>query len=361
MQRREVMTGLAAMLASAGLSNTGAGAGDRLPPRALLEPSLFTDWQNRFVSRGGRVIDDANAGISHSEGQGYGMLLAAFAGDRDGFDRLWGWTQDQLGLRADGLFAWRYEPTTTPRVRDLNNASDGDMLIAWGLAEAADRWDDPECREAGAKIACALMQEAVVESEGRSVLLPGVAGFSQEDRPDGPVINLSYWVFPAFPHLARLAPELDWKGLARSGLDILAELGGSDRQLPTDWTALSGKTPVPATGFPPLFGWNAIRVPLYLALADRGWGGQRAHLAPFSALWPNGGSSDPDVLDVIGSTPPRPFGSSGYRAIPAAVACALDGTPYPADLRHGEAEPYYPATLRLLTLAAARRRFPECF
>jgi len=33
-------------------------------------------YQSKFISPEGRVIDDANGGISHSEGQGYGMLIA---------------------------------------------------------------------------------------------------------------------------------------------------------------------------------------------------------------------------------------------------------------------------------------------
>jgi len=41
-------------------------------------------------------------GISHSEGQGYGMLLAVAADDRPTFDLLWGWTRAQLMLRNDG-------------------------------------------------------------------------------------------------------------------------------------------------------------------------------------------------------------------------------------------------------------------
>jgi endoglucanase len=42
-----------------------------------------------------------------------------------------GWTERTL-LRGDvALFAWRYDPRAPNPVADTNNASDGDMLIAW--------------------------------------------------------------------------------------------------------------------------------------------------------------------------------------------------------------------------------------
>ena len=42
-----------------------------------------SDWaayRDRFVLADGRVVDDGNGGISHSEGQGYGLLLAVLGG-----------------------------------------------------------------------------------------------------------------------------------------------------------------------------------------------------------------------------------------------------------------------------------------
>ena len=66
------------------------------------------DWaayRDRFVMPDGRVVDDANGGISHSEGQGYGLLLAFSAGDRGTFERVFNFTRNQLLIRDDGLAA----------------------------------------------------------------------------------------------------------------------------------------------------------------------------------------------------------------------------------------------------------------
>lgn len=336
-----------------GLVEAGGSAPAALPP--TLDAPLWQDWRRRFVASDGRVVDDGNGGVSHSEGQGYGMLLAALAGDRDTLDDLWAWTRATLGVRGDGLFAWRYDPAAATPVADRNDATDGDLLIAWALAEAGRRWPEGGYAADAAVIARALQRDAVIDHAGQRLLLPGAAGFSAADRPDGPVVNPSYWVFPAFARLAEVAPEHDWARLVLDGREIAGTALG-ERALPPDWLALGPRPPAPAAGFPAEFGWNAVRIPLYFA-----WSGlsERADLARYAALWPQGGDADPEAIAIADGSG-RPFGESGYRAIPALVACALDGTPFPAALKAPASEPYYPATLRLLALAAAAERYPAC-
>jgi endoglucanase len=91
---------------------------------------MWTAFRQIYLSGDGRIVDNGNGGISHSEGQGYGMVLATLVGDRPR-SRPCGWTERTL-LRGDvALFAWRYDPRAPNPVADTNNASDGDMLIAW--------------------------------------------------------------------------------------------------------------------------------------------------------------------------------------------------------------------------------------
>ncbi|HAI06581.1 MAG TPA: endoglucanase, partial [Pantoea sp.] len=93
--------------------------------------SGWDSFKSRFVTSEGRVIDTANNNVSHTEGQGYGMLLAVANDDRVTFDRLWQWTRSQLGNPQTDLFYWRYTPGTANPVADKNNAADGDVLLAW--------------------------------------------------------------------------------------------------------------------------------------------------------------------------------------------------------------------------------------
>jgi len=323
---------------------------------ALKAPELWAQYKARFVSETGRVMDTANGGISHSEGQGYGMLFAVAADDRAAFDRIWGWTRANLMVRDDQLLAWRWEPNARPAVADMNDAADGDILVAWALVEAADYWNDLSYRAAARRIAVEVGRKLLLlGARDGPVLLPAVAGFSKEDRADGPVVNLSYWVFPAFARLPRAAPEVDWGGLTQSGLAILRASKFGAAGLPSDWQSFVGGVPSPAKGFAAAFSYDAIRIPLYMAMAGVG---ERANYAPFLKLWERPG---PVAAVALDSDARKPFGEPGYDAVAALARCAVLEQKLPGDFaapRPGQN--YYPATLQMLAVIAARTRYESC-
>ena len=324
---------------------------------ALAAPQLWAQYKRRFITPSGRVVDSANGFISHSEGQGYGMLLAVAANDRMAFERLWGWTRANLMVRDDQLVAWRWEPGQRPAVSDMNNATDGDILIAWALAEAAEFWADASHRAAGRRIAVEIGRKLALFKTGQgALLLPGVAGFSADERPDGPVVNLSYYVFPAFGRLGVVAPEIDWPGLMRTGLDQIRAARFGPSELPSDWISLRDGAPRPADGFPPQFSYNAIRIPLYLAFAGLGdW----EHYRAFHA-WSTSRRALA-TIDVKTGREVERLSERGYASLAALLACVIDRTPVGPDFRTAsETEHYYPATLHLLAVAAANLRYQSC-
>ena len=348
------------------LALTGpAGAGEAAPPASapfagsLAGNEGWTAYKARFVTEQGRVVDTGNGGISHSEGQGYGMLLAVAVGDRAAFERIWTWTRANLMVRDDQLLAWRWEPDRRPAVADMNDAADGDLLVAWALAEASEAWHDPSHRVAGRRIAVELGRRLILPRAAHGpLLLPAVAGFAAEDRPDGPVVNLSYWIFPALERVGLLAPEFDWAGLARSGRRLIAAARFGAARLPVEWVSLAGEAPRPADGFPPHFAYNALRIPLYLAMAGAG---DPDLYAPFLALWGRPEAGGLPLVEPGSGRVTERLTEAGYAAIPALAACAARGTPFPAALRTvRERENYYPTTLHLLALSALRTRYPAC-
>ncbi len=339
-------------------------AASRPAPGPALAGSLGDDpgwraYRARFVTERGRIIDTANGLISHSEGQGYGLLLAVAANDRAAFERIWGWTRANLMVRTDELIAWRWAPDQRPAVSDMNNATDGDILVAWALTEAAEAWGEPSYRTAARRIAVEFGRKTILFKDPHGpLLLPAVAGFSARERADGPLVNLSYWVFPALQRLAIVAPEYDWASLIRSGVGVLRDARFGPSNLPTEWISAKETALRPADGFPPLFSYNAIRVPLYLAWAGIG---RPEDYAPFQALW---GGIERERLPIVDTRDGKPvewLSEPGYTALPALVACARDGTPFPESLRTvQDNQNYYPTTLHLLALAAARMRYPSC-
>ncbi|WP_043239408.1 glycosyl hydrolase family 8 [Stutzerimonas azotifigens] len=312
---------------------------------ATLDPQ-WSAYKARFLD-GGRIVDTGNRGVSHSEGQGWGMLFAEAHGDRQAFDRLWDWTRSHLQRDDLALFAWRFDPAATDPVADRNNASDGDVLIAWALLRAAQRWQEPSYADASAAIRQAIAEQLLRTHAGYRVLLPGLVGFERDEQL---VVNLSYLVVPAFQAFALQEPDGDWQRLVEDGERLLAGARFGAHALPPDWLAVDRDgTLAPAEGWPPRFGFDAVRVPLY-----HYWGGMPASdskLAPFTAFWRCCETPHAWVDLRSGELSPYPA-STGVRAIGA----LLEGAAAPVE--NGN-EDYYSASLALLAALARDDRQPR--
>ena len=309
--------------------------------------SLRAEWltyRDRFIEADGRVLDTGNKGVSHTEGQGWAMLFAENFDDRATFDSIWNWTRDRLRRPEDGLFSWRWDPNAKNPVSDANNATDGDMLIAWALARAAQRWHTPAFADE-ARRTVADIREKLIERVGDGlVLLPGLDGFT---RKDGSVIvNPSYYVYPALSAFPRLDPSPRWARLRADGLKLLAKARFGKWGLTSDWVTVGKDGSVaPFAQLPPRFGYDAIRVPLYLI-----WGREATdqQLAAEMRFWD--GFADKPVpawVDVT-SGAVAPFAApNGFQAIIDLVRTKLHDKPV-APPQIDDKDDYYSASLILL-------------
>lgn len=316
------------------------------------------DWNaysEKFLTKEGRIVDDANGNISHSEGQGYGLLLAVMADRPADFELIWSFTRTEMLIRNDGLSVWKWDPSVRPHITDANNASDGDILIAYALALAAQAWNNDDYRKTATVIATSLLKKQIITQKGTTILLPAIRGFSAKDRQDGPVINLSYWVFEAFPVLNELAPSPAWDALAKSGLQLLQESRFGQHQLPADWVSLKNK-PQPANGFEPEFGYNNLRIVLYLARAGLG----KEEITQQLAKAMSGQNGTVNLMNIATDTPVASLHEAGYRIIPQLAACIGNGTKLSDDVTSFTTTQYYPSTLHLLALSYIARNHPVC-
>jgi endoglucanase len=259
--RQVVFIGIIMALLQTGCERTSVAA-----PKIPMED--WQQFQEKFISRDGRVIDTVNDRVSHSEGQGYGMLLAHAAGDKETFQKLWDWTRQNLQIRQnDKLFAWKWEPSPGGggEVTDTNNASDGDVLIAWALYRAGVSWERKDYYDAAKEISAEVREKLLRRSGRATYLLPGSVGFVHDDSI---VVNLSYWVFPAFQDLHRLDGSEDWLNLNATGLALLHHARYGEWNLPPDWLKIGQNDMAPAEDFEPLYSYNAIRIPLHLVWAE---------------------------------------------------------------------------------------------
>jgi endoglucanase len=240
-------------------------------------------------------------------------------------------------------------------VTDRNNATDGDILVAWALLRAGRAWNDADYRRASAKLAQSALDHASAEVSGRIVLLPGVQGFLLPDG--GAVINLSYWIFPALLDFKATFNDERWGKVLDSGLALVDQAGAAGRP-PPDWIALHADGRLrPAPEQPNVVGYNAYRIPLYLL-----WAGfpKDEAIPRFDALWDDRADGMPMVIDAASGKVVERSLDTGYLGLPDLVSCILGSSGFsdPPGLR--AAEPYYPSTLLMLTRVVQRERYPTC-
>jgi endoglucanase len=247
---------------------------------ALAASAAAADWdayRQRFVAPDGRVRDHAQNAISHSEGQGYGLLLALLQDDRRSFDSILRWTKDNLQVRRDALLAWSWgkRPNGDWNVIDYNNASDGDALVAYALARAADRWPQSSYRDAALRIIGDMRRHLAVVCGDYQLVAPAYYGFSENG---GNVFNTGYLVLPAYAHFARIEDRAFWQRTLDDSRRLLERSAFSRFGLPADWVAFEDGRPTVHGPRSPFFGYEAIRVPLYLI-----WSGNDERLGAFRA------------------------------------------------------------------------------
>jgi endo-1,4-beta-D-glucanase Y len=346
-----------AAVAAAAIWGTTAHNPGHADYRALPQAPSNAEWslfRNRFINGEGRVIDTGNGNSSHSEGQGWALLMAEAHGDRATFDRVLAWTQRALKRPHDALHAWQWRPDRARPVEDGNNAADGDIFIAWALLRAAHRWQRPELRQMASAICEDLARLCIRQIAGRTVLLPAAFGF---DHRDAVVVNPSYYVFPAFADFAALGgAENPWSALYNDGVTLLREARFGRWGLPPDWLRLprAGGRPSIAPGWEPRFSYDAVRVPLYLA-----WAGMAREPAAAAAVafWNQPGLAYQPAWVTLTDNRGAPYAlNSGQQAVArmagnlAPTAIALPSV--------AEADNYYAGALTLLSHIAMAERLP---
>jgi endo-1,4-beta-D-glucanase Y len=325
--------------------------------RAVAQPPSDAEWilfRDRFVSPEGRVIDTGNGNTSHSEGQGWALLMSEAHDDRATFDRVLAWTLRSLKRPNDALHAWQWRPDRARPVEDSNNAADGDIFIAWAMLRASHRWQRPELRQIATDICNDLARLCIRPIAGRTVLLPAAFGF---DHRDHVVANPSYYVFPAFADFAALGGANNpWTDLYRDGVAMLREARFGRFGLPPDWVRLprAGGRPSIAPGWEPRFSYDAVRVPLYLA-----WAGMAREPAATAAVafWNQPGRAfQPAWISLTDNIPaPYPLNSGQQAVARVAGNMAPAALPLPSV---AEATDYYGAALTLLSHIAMAERLP---
>ena len=316
------------------------------------QSDLWDNYKRYFVSDDGRVIDHFQKSNSHSEGQGYGLLLSVLQNDRNTFDRILNWTTSNLQVRRDALSAWSWgkRPNGKWKIIDYNNATDGDLLIAYAMLRAYQSWQHKAYQQKALEIIGDIRNELAWEKAGYLVLSPAYFGFDSES---GRVINNGYMIFSAFSAFAEVENRQFWQRVRKDSLRLFDKNRFSRFRLPADWVMLEKDKLSVYASRSPFFGYEAIRIPLYLAMAA-----EKNRLRQFSEYlkFVDDLGYLPNRVNLVEGTISTDSAPAGFYAIFGKCARILNLNDLALQLEnkaaaklHSEPKDYYSYTLYLLS------------
>jgi endoglucanase len=274
---------------------------------------LWESYARSAYDANGRIVDHSAGDRTTSEGQAYGMFFALVANDRTRFDKLLGWTQDNLagGDLTARLPAWNWGKAADRswKTLDPNPASDADLWMAYTLLEAGRLWHEPRYERLGTAMVSQIAQREVTLVPGLgATLLPGPQGF----HPDAGtwILNPSYLQPSVLSYLATTFPQGPWGTVLASLAPILTQ--GSGGGFAMDWVTAGGSLGPVASPVAHETGdkigraegsYDAIRVYLWLGIADPETQGVKESLAGLSGMsaYMKHSAVPPRVVDENGS------------------------------------------------------------
>jgi endoglucanase len=267
-------------LAACGSSSSSSSA-PRLESDVVRSGRFFL---RRYVDGEGRVVRRDQGGDTVSEGQAYGMLIAAGLGDWKRFDTIWGWTRSHL-RRLDGLLSWHW---AGGRVVGPEAASDADLDAARALLVAGCARRRPDLRDAGVALGRGVLAHETARRGSQLILAAGPWATGQPMT-----INPSY-LAPATLHaLAVASGDRTFAQAADDGRALVAKLS---TPLPPDWATVDAggnATPSgpPGQNVPAQYGFDAARALVRIAEDPNPSGRKIA-----AAAWPVFRDQAPDAI-----------------------------------------------------------------
>lgn len=266
--RLPVVAVVCALLLSSCATSPDAPTPPATKSRMLDELSALWSYYKHNYIRDGRVVALDEEEITTSEGQSYAMLRAVWANDPWTFESVWRWTRDNLQVRKDRLFAWKWKG----RVLDENSATDADVDIALALILASRSFSKPEYEQQALEILDDIWKVDVLHAGNRHYVSAG--NWAPNERY--PTLHVAYFAPYAYEVFASVDPRHPWQALVTSSYEVLhwlyfeAGVRAPPEILFVDKTSGALLLAPPGAKTSSQFGYDAV--PLFWRLAmDEAW------------------------------------------------------------------------------------------
>ena len=233
--------------------------------------TAYNAWKSLVVSctsGGSRVLfDDGSATVS--EGIGYGMLLAAYAGDKTTFDVLWQYYKAHED--GNGLMNWKYSDCST--MAGSSGATDADEDAAMALVIAAEQWPSatsPYTYKTEATTLIHTIKSKEIASSGQPVCGDGWGTSSTERNPSymAPAYYTEFAIFDA-------TNATFWNNCASAASTLLIGNRNTTTGLVSNWCSNTSPFADDNWNNDPGYGYDACRNPWRMAV-DVLWHGSSA-------------------------------------------------------------------------------------
>ena len=235
-------------------------APDRRAAIAALDKAYIA-WRRIYVTGEGangqlRIRRPEDQDDTVSEGIGYGMLIAAYHGDREIFDRLLGYGRRYFD--GNGLMHWKI--AADGRVRGNGGATDADEDIAMALLVADRLWGG----EYG------VMAKHIINGIWNAEVEPGTYVLKPGSQFGGSLVMNPSYLDPAYYRIfAKATGNAKWNEVVEKTYRMFDSISkhNDGTGLAPDWMT-SGAGPAKGQSYD--YKYDAARVPLRLA-RDAAW------------------------------------------------------------------------------------------
>ena len=251
--------------------------------------SSYDNWKTKYLlsdcGSGYYRVDNATGNAStFSEGQGYGMVLTAYFGDKTAFDGLWSFAKKNYNQQS--LMGWHVTCSgATTSDGGSGSATDGDTDIGFGLIVAAAQWGGTYLQDAKDYLAVLkTIDFTTCSPTGRTVATAGSWQSSAACTTSGGGSNTSYWMPAYYRVFAQATGDSFWSKTANDVVTLYGLAANPTTGIMVNEVDQNG-APVPGQ----TYDYNSCRIPWRAAL-DYLWFGTAGSQQETTKIttWANG-------------------------------------------------------------------------
>lgn len=254
----------------------------RMNSSKYLKTKIYQEWNQTYVIKQAdqayvKTTNSQEEDVVLSEGQGYGMVIAVDAAKQGeasqaDFEALYQYYLAQR-LPDSQLMSWRQTVRDGQVTKEANNATDGDLYIAYALIEAAQVW--PDRAEDYRNQARALLEDILRYNYNETTGVLTVGNWADSQSPFYNLMRTSDTLPQQFEAFYELTQNQQWLAIKDRMLDKLIQVSDESKTgLLPDFIWVDGDQVRVAEantvesendGF---YSYNACRLPYNLALSQ---------------------------------------------------------------------------------------------